>query len=239
MENNSRRHTKKAHISRPRSILIDKEIRSVRDSRPISTTARTTNNERANGRTNGYSIRQSRSSRIKKCTSSSRKFVNVGRGRRSRERKRDVVIEARPVRGIGLRYFWRCRAQCSRRRDFRQRLQFYQTAVVGVSVTPRERERGGRSAAVGKRETRCTALSSDIDLSVSAFDATWKKKEVGRGLLTFVGTAPQVHADAPVTRSVRHLLFSKPFREDPFLFVNSETRSIKVARKDSFSVRHW
>lgn len=67
MENNSRRHTKKAYISRPRSILIDKEIRSVRDSRPISTTARTANNERANGRTNGYSTWQSRSSRVKKC----------------------------------------------------------------------------------------------------------------------------------------------------------------------------
>lgn len=51
MENNSRRHTKKAHISRP---AIDthrqRNSQRARFARPISTTART-NNERTNGRT--------------------------------------------------------------------------------------------------------------------------------------------------------------------------------------------
>lgn len=87
------------------------------------------------------------------------------------------------------------------------------------------RERGGRSATVGKRETRCTTLSSDIDLSVSAFDATWKK-EVGRGLLTFVGTTPQVR-----TRFVRHLLSSKSLRENPPSLVDLEIRSISCRSK--------
>lgn len=52
MENNSRRHTKKAHVSRPRSISIDKEIRGVCDSRPISTAAASIANKRTYQRTN-------------------------------------------------------------------------------------------------------------------------------------------------------------------------------------------
>lgn len=52
MENNSRRHTKKAHVSRPRSIPIDKEIRGVCDSRPISTAAASIANKRTYQRTN-------------------------------------------------------------------------------------------------------------------------------------------------------------------------------------------
>lgn len=163
MENNSQRHTKKAHISWPRSILIDKEIRGVRNSRPISTTARITN-KRTNERIYGYAIWWL--------------AIAVRVGYKKNKSARSVLAEIRVRREIddwetgnatstSSRFAYRFTvfftwSRCNRR-DFRW-LQFYQTATVGVSVTPTAR---GRSVGCSRKTRNRCAARVDIDLSVS------------------------------------------------------------------------
>lgn len=234
MENNSRRHTKKAHISRPRSILIDKEIHSVRDSRPISN--------------DGSYHEQWTNERLFDSTiviiAHKKVYVVLAEICEHRERS---TLEAAET--------WFRRSKYDR-----SAISVYSIFdVIARSATddeisggacnfikrqssgcqwPRERARG-RSAAVGKRETRCTTLSSDIDLSVSVFDVMRKKKEVHRGLLTFPQYRPASScwcASYSFRRSVHHL-FSKSLRGNPSFSVNSlNFLSIEVVRKDSLDL---
>jgi len=182
MENNSSRHGKKAHISQPRSILIDKEIRGARDSRPISAAACT--NRRTSERTDRQTDERTHIYR-----------------RNARKRARGSAQVSRAVKGDRKRSF--------RETD---RIYFYVAAprFPAAAILSNDARRGVTDPDSARspdcsRETwnRCTARV-DIDSSVSVFGATHKKKrkKTNLALLTLVRRyRPVVRADARLLAS--------------------------------------